>query len=561
MQRLSLQSIALSILLSACQVLPVSPGTTAENTDQPVSPTISPTSTAIAAPTDSPTQPPVLVPDITDRLDELGGRPCRDDFEFICVTITVPLDHFDPANPETIDVVFAVAPATGERKGMYVQAFPGGPGGEGIVSASRDYFPLTVQERYDLVFFDQRGVGLSNPLECEETYAGYFLQYLNTDDNTGEEGYDTPAEQQNAIQTAKTFVDDCINEIGIDPGRLKFFTTDQVAEDIEAFRRAIGDDKFMLYGVSYGTSVAQTYARAHSDHLSGLILNGTQDTTQSGDEIAFSQWEAANMVLLEVFKACDADAECSSMMGGSSQAAYDELAQKLAGAPIVYEYPLPNGKKVKHNFTLRMLDYTAAYHLYGLNSRMELMRALAAAKGGDIFPMAELFFNVSNIDPETGEYMGKAGFSDTMYYIVWCSDDAYYSGTPEERSNRLMQAGQKLNGLIPRIDLDVLPLGLTCLYWPGAPTSPEMLEPLKASGVPTFVLNATLDPATPFHEGKTVFENLENGYHLYVEGGRHGIYGRGFSCPDQHIEEFLVDGILPDQREIVCDWGDTVLGR
>jgi hypothetical protein len=78
--------------------------------------------------------------------------------------------------------------------------------------------------------------------------------------------------------------------------------------------------------------------------------------------------------------------------------------------------------------------------------------------------------------------------------------------------------------------------------------------------VPTFVLNATLDPATPFHEGQAVFENLSDGYHLYVDGGRHSIFGWGYDCPDTYITDFMVDGALPDRREIVCeDWGDAVI--
>ena len=511
------------------------------------------------APPASATETPAILPDISERLRELGGQPCESNPEFVCVTLTVPLDHFDSANPETIEVVFAVSPAKRERKGMYVQAFPGGPGGEGISYASTDYFPARVVSQYDIVFFDQRGVGLSNPLACNKAYAKYFLGYLSTNDTVGEEGYDTPEEQQTAIQTAKSFVDACVAEIGIDPAKLKFFNTDQVAEDIESFRQAIGDDKFMLYGVSYGTSVAQTYARAHANHLTGLILDGTQDTTLTGDQIAFSQEEAFNTVLLEVFKACDKNRDCSEGMNGSSQAAYDELAQKLAEAPIPYDFPLSNGKTVHQLFTFNMLDYTVSYQLYSLNGRWELMRALAAAKGSDLVPMARLFFDNANIDPETGEYRGDPNFSYTMYYIVWCTDDAYYSGTPEERSTKLMEEGQKLNGLIPRLDLDVLPLGLTCPFWPGAPAAPEAIEPLKAEGVPTFVLNATLDPATPFHEGKTVFENLDNGYHLYVEGGLHSILGRGQACPDQYVEDFLVDGTLPEQREIICNWGDAVI--
>ena len=559
MKRLVVFILILTLVSLSCQTVYnlANPGTALPPTSSPV---LEETPGATFVPTTAESSSDTIA-DIREKLNELGGRPCQASAEFICVSIKVPLDHFDSANTETIDVDFAVSPARGERKGMYVQAFPGGPGGEGISYASTYYFPDSVLDRYDIVFFDQRGVGLSNPLECKNAYAKYFLQYLNENDTTGQEGYDTPQEQQAAMQQAQTFVNDCIAEIGIDPAKLRFFDTAQVAEDIESFRQAIGDDKFMLYGVSYGTSVAEAYARAHPDHLSGLILDGTQNTTQTGDQTAFSQWEAFNMVLNEVFKACDADRECSSEIGIDAQAAYDELAQKLADAPLTYDYPLSNGKKIKQTFTEHMLDFTVSYQLYGLDSRRELMRALAAAHKGDMVPMTQLFYSVSNIDPATGEYVGDPNFSDTMYYVVWCGDDAYYSGTSQERSAKLMQEGQKLNGIEPPLDLDVLPLGLTCAYWPQAPTSPANLEPLKAPGVPTFVLNATLDPATPFHEGKSVFEHLENGYHLYVNGGGHGSYGWGHSCPDQYVEDFLVNGTLPDQREIVCDWGDAVIGQ
>jgi len=100
---------------------------------------------------------------------------------------------------------------------------------------------------------------------------------------------------------------------------------------------------------------------------------------------------------------------------------------------------------------------------------------------------------------------------------------------------------------------------LYCAFWPSAPTQVVERGPLVAQNVPTFVLNATLDPATPFQQGKTVFENLENGYHLYVEGGRHSIYGFGQECPDATIDSFMLNGELPSQREIVCQWDPAVI--
>lgn len=511
------------------------------------------------APETSEPEPEAGTVDMAAKLAELGGEPCEENPDFTCVSIQVPLDHFDAANTETLEVVFAVSPATGERYGMYLQAFPGGPGGEGVSTGGLFWFPESILERYDIVYFDQRGVGLSHPLSCPVAYAKDFLNYLNSVDEAGLEGLDTPAEQQAAIDDSRTFVEECVAEIGPDASKLGFFGTDQVAEDIETFRQAIGDEKFMLYGVSYGTAVAQTYAAAHPDRLMGLVLDGTVDLTLTGEEGAISQEKGFDEVLVATLKACDADAACASELGGDALAVYDDLAKKISENPLSYEFPLPSGEKIKRTFTFNELEFTAAYQMYALSGRMLFLRALAAAKNGDIIPMARLLYHNAYVDPQTFEYLGDSSFSDTMFYSVHCTDNSYFSGTTDERIAKTIEAGQASNGTAPRLDGSVY-TGLTCAYWPSSPADVVEAQPLVAEGVPTFVLNATLDPATPFQEGKAVFEHLADGYHLYVNGGRHSIYGWGFDCPDAYITDFMVDGTLPDQREIVCeDWGEAVI--
>ena len=85
-------------------------------------------------------------------LEGLGGVPCPDS-DFTCVTITVPLNHFDPDDSRTMDVVFAILPATGERKGMFVTA-TGGPGTAGLTSADgyTAAFDPAIPEHFDIVF-------------------------------------------------------------------------------------------------------------------------------------------------------------------------------------------------------------------------------------------------------------------------------------------------------------------------------------------------------------------------------------------------------------------------
>ena len=493
------------------------------------------------------------------RLEELSGGPCEENPGFTCVTIRVPLDHFDVTNTETLEVVFAVAPATGERYGMYMQAFPGGPGGEGVSTGGLFWFPDRILEHYDIVYFDQRGVGLSHPIACPVAYAKDFLGFLNETNQAGLEGYDTPAEQQAAVEGARAFVDQCVAEIGPDAEKLVFFGTDQVAEDLETFRHVIGDEKFMLYGVSYGTAVAQTYAAAHPDRLMGLVLDGTVDLTLTGEASAHAQEKAFNEVLVATLHACDADALCAADLGGNALSVYDDLAKRVSENPISYEFPLPSGKTVSRMFTFNQLEFTTAYQMYSLAGRMLFLRALAAAQNSDMVPLARLLYQQAVIDPQTFEYIGDPTFSDTMFYSVHCTDNSYFSGSEEDRIAKTIEEGQASNGTIPRLDGSVY-TGLTCTYWPSSPDEPVVEQPLVAKGVPTFVLNATLDPATPFQEGKAVFERLADGYHLYVNGGRHSIFGWGYDCPDTYITDFMVDGVLPDQRETVCkDWGEAVI--
>jgi pimeloyl-ACP methyl ester carboxylesterase len=496
--------------------------------------------------------------DMKGALERLGGTACTENPDFACVTIQVPLNHFDPANTETLDVVFGVAPASGERFGMYMQAFPGGPGGEGISTGGLSWIDDQILEHFDIVYFDQRGIGLSSPLACPAAYATDFQNYLRADDRAGLEGYDTPAEQQQTIDQSRIFVESCVAEIGIDPAKLVFYGTDQVAEDIESFRQIVGDEKFWLYGVSYGTAVAQTYAAAHPDHLAGLVLDGTIDLTLTGEEGSLTQEKAFNEVLVAVLKACDEDEFCAEELGGNALSVYDGLAEKISQEPIAYDYPLPSGEKARKTFTFNQLEFTTAYQMYSLAGRMLFLRALAAAKEGDMVPMARLLHEQAKLDPETSDYRGDPTFSDTMFFSVNCTDDSFYGGTTDERIAQVIETGQASNGTVPRLDGSVY-TGLYCAFWPSAPKDIVKRPPLVAPGVPTLILNATLDPATPFEEGKAVFERLENGYHLYVEGGIHSIYGYGNACPDDYVKDFLVNGKLPSQHEIICEWDPAII--
>ena len=482
--------------------------------------------------------------DTQQILDDLGGVPCFDGSAFTCVTIEVPLNHFDPADTRTIPVVFAVLPASGERKGMFVVA-TGGPGLSGVLSAdyySSGYDP-SILESFDIVFFDQRGINLSGGLTCPFAATAYYQQ-----DSRGI----TPKQEQALKKTARTFATDCVNELS-NPDLLPYVGTEQAVEDLEAFRQIMGDEKFWLYGESYGTQFAQTYAAVHGDHLAGLILDGTVDLTYSGFEYYIQQAQAYNDVLVETLSACNDDPACAEQMNGDAIAAYDQLVSVLSKHPISFRFPLPRGGFDKRSFTLNDLEYVASSQMTNESDRMIFLRALAAySANADIIPLARLLYIDLVVDPQTLDLILDPSWSDAMYYAVECQDYGYPGATQQEKAQNYLSVMDPYETSIPRL-ASIIYGDLPCAYWPHA--SSDLTRPgyLVAEGVPTLVIGATADPATPVSHSINVYQHLADGYLILTEGGSHVTFGYGNECPDALVTDFLVNGAVPAQRETVCE--------
>lgn len=477
-------------------------------------------------------------------LENLGGQPCFEGSIFTCVTIDVPLDHFNSGDARTIPVVFGVHPATGVRKGMFVTA-TGGPGTSGLLSADSYFygFDPAITDAFDLVFFDQRGVNLSGGLTCPNSATEFYLQ-----DFRG-----ITHKQESALKhTASKFSNDCDNEMG-NPEMLPYLGTSQAVEDLESFRQLIGDDTFWLYGESYGTQYAQTYAAAHSDHLAGLLLDGTVDLTLDGISFYSQQAQAFNDTLVASLSACNDDPACQGDMSGDAIEAYDDLVSKLSDHAITFNFPLANDGYAKRKFTLSNLEYVAASQLYEEGDRMMFTRALAAYNSrDDLIPLARLFYIDMALDPQNLDIVPDPSYSDGIFYSVECQDYAYPGNTPEEKANNYLDAADPFETSIPRL-ASIIYGDLPCVYWRSASSDLTRPHYLVADGVPTIVLGATADPATPVNNGIDVYQHLADGYLIIQQGGPHIIYGRGNECPDALVTDFLVNDIVPAERETTCD--------
>ena len=477
-------------------------------------------------------------------LEDLGGVPCSDDSAFTCVTVDVPLDHFNPGDNRTIPVVFAVLPASGDRKGMFVTA-TGGPGTSGVLLA--DYyssgFDASILDAFDIVFFDQRGMNLSGGITCPVAAAEYYEQ----DARGG-----TPRQEKALKRSASTFTKDCVDESN-NTDLLPYLGTGQAVEDLEIFRQLIGDEQFWLYGESYGTQYAQTYAAAHPEHLAGLILDGTVDLTYNGLEYYSQQAQTFNDVLVTTLSICNEDPSCAEQMQGDAIAAYDQLASKLAKNPIPFKFPLANGRLQTRTLSLSDLEYAASSQLYTESDRMIFTRALGSyASNSDLVSLARLVYIDRGYDPQTLEVIPDPSWSDAIFYGVECQDYGYPGATAEEKADNYLRAMDPFETSIPRL-ASIIYGDLPCAYWPYATSDLDRPDYLFAEGIPTLVLGATADPATPVSNGIQVYQHLADGYLITTEGGSHVTFGYGNECPDALVTDFLVNDIVPAQRETICD--------
>ncbi|MFC7575312.1 alpha/beta fold hydrolase [Klenkia terrae] len=249
-----------------------------------------------------------------DGWEFVSEQPCADAgadgaSDFSCVTLSVPVDHAQPAG-EHWDVTFGVLRAEGERKGVYVTA-TGGPGSSGldVADSYAAAFPDDVRQGFDVVFLDQRGIGLSQELRCDDTYYSYS-GFVDTSS--------TPAERDAFADASTGFGEDCFAEAGVDPATAPRYATAQAVEDLEDFRQWLDAPELTLYGESYGTQYVQTYAAAHPDRVAGLLVDGVVDLATDQPEFAVEQAQGQSDVLVATLARCDTNPVCAAVAPGDS---------------------------------------------------------------------------------------------------------------------------------------------------------------------------------------------------------------------------------------------------
>jgi pimeloyl-ACP methyl ester carboxylesterase len=121
----------------------------------------------------------------------------------------------------------------------------------------------------DLIIFDQRGVGLSEPaLECPDWEQAQF------------EVLDEP-DVEISLQTTFEALMICRDQLIEEGHNLAAYTTQQNAGDVDAIREALGYEQLNLYGGSYGSHLAQAVMRDFPEAVRSVVLTSVYPLERS----------------------------------------------------------------------------------------------------------------------------------------------------------------------------------------------------------------------------------------------------------------------------------------
>jgi pimeloyl-ACP methyl ester carboxylesterase len=424
-----------------------------------------------------------------------------------CGVLAVPLDRTQPAGA-SIDLKIAIVPALNRRAAappLFLLA--GGPGqGATAMYVSFAAAFARVNRNHDIVLVDQRGTGGSAPLTCEYP-----------------DDWQPPADVMPALRQATL---SCLHKYG---DRVRFFTSSAAVADLEAVRQALGFPTIDLYGVSYGTRVAELYMRRFAGAVHAVILDGVTFPEQAiGPESPLDGQRALDLIVAR----CGASQDCA--------AAYPLLPQELESlrrqfgpekSPLVLDDP-DTGLPLKIEFNRSMLSASLRFLSYSATQASLLPTLIHRAAQGALAPLAaQTVMTARQLENQLASGMQNS---------VICSEDVpFFAAAGVDRAvlTRTYQGAEQLEGLLE-----------ICKLWPRGPVDPDLHSPLT-SDIPTLLLSGEADPVTPPADAERAAAGLARHRHLILSGEGHGQVNTG--CVPRLMAEFL-DAAAPEKLDAGC---------
>jgi pimeloyl-ACP methyl ester carboxylesterase len=429
----------------------------------------------------------------------LQWAPCDDIPDVECATIQVPVDHARPDGPQ---IALRLGRLPGTDPAQYrgtLLIIPGGPG-PGIQIMLVDNGPAQhldeLRQSYDIVSFDPRGIGRSNPVRCSpELVPPVTLPSADPP---------TRAQFEAGARANAAFFRSCFELTG---ELMAHLTAKDTAADIERIRQALGQtDGLVAYGGSFGSAYGAAYLEGYGDRVKALVLDGVVDHS-----VDFPTFITRNILSVQaafdrMARWCVREPSCA-LHGQGVGAAYDDA---VAAQPVVRQLVpqfLAAGNDPEFGWSLiaRMLAEVVA----GDTTTLDALTGLGAGAN-----------SATSLDADPTVVAGTDGLFLGVFCGAWGPQDDYAallaaSGTVTRLAPRF---AWKFWDPTPRAHATASVGG--CAGWPMAAADPP--HTLRAGPHPTvLVANPTYDPATPLTNALVVWLQIPEARLLIAEADGH----------------------------------------
>ena len=431
-----------------------------------------------------------------------------------CTTLEVP----ENLSGQGRRIVLSIArhPAISERKAadpLFVLAGGPGMGAQEMYTAAAAAFARINRDR-DIILLDQRGTGRSTPLQCK----------LDPTLLTLDGPPPARAARDAMIDTATR---ECLDTLQAQHDVAQY-TTSVAVRDLEAVREALGIVRLNIYGVSYGSRVAQHYLRRYPDRVRSVILDGVLPPGLAvGPAIALDAEAALGMIL----RRCATQPACRKAFGDPADT-YNMLRARLAAAPRSVRLPDPRSGEPR-TVVLGPAHLAMVLRLSSYSTPTAALLPLAmheAVTKENYIPLASALLMQLDTVPDS--------IAIGMHHSVVCAEDLPFIGEIDRARLDKTYMGTDL------ID----PLRRICAQWPRGPVDEDFRRPLQSS-VPVLLLSGSADPVTPPAYAETASRGLTAARHVVLQDEGHGQLGA--TCMDRVLRDFVATPV-PAKLDLGC---------
>jgi len=431
-------------------------------------------------------------------------------------TLLVPVDYRDPSLGNFRLYLVRRRANDQDSKIGSLLINPGGPGASGAEFARGARFILAPEllDRFDVIGWDPRGTYNSAPaIDCIDDYD----QYLTGVDITP----DTPEDRQLNIDRAKQLEDLCVEKNG---PILQHVGTNDSARDMDAIRRALGEEKISYFGFSYGSELGATWATLFPDTVRAAVFDGAKDPNADSLDWARQQRVGFEHTLDLYLDDCAQRTDCPFHNGGRTGEAFDELMGEIDAHPL----PTRTGRP---DLTRGMALQGVAMAMYEDALWDQLSDALADAQRGDGDGLLMLYDAYFERKPDgTWPNLLEA------FQVIDCMDSADRPTIEEYDASAL-----EIARVAPRFSPNTVG-SYDCAWFP--PSEQPRIPITGAGAGPIVVIGTTGDPATPLVGTEAMAAALQDGRLVVVDADQHTGYGTN-RCIVDRVHDYLIDLDVP----------------